>query len=187
MYLGYSILLLFRNIYAVYSLILVNVIRANGIYTPCGMAHGGNIKIGLYFGRLSTFSGILAYWNSIEANIPLSLSVMPPARHSITTAQRQQLRRYVQNTRPKPTQNECIEWFDCQFGTVWGIYPSKTGGRVGGVGMRVDGSGRDGGGFGHARVSVGCAARRFVAGRGSRGCNAFLYFADLATPARQEA
>ena len=41
---------------------------------------------------------------------------MPPARHSITMAQRQQLRRYAQKTHPKPTQNECIAWFERQFG-----------------------------------------------------------------------
>jgi DDE superfamily endonuclease/Fission yeast centromere protein N-terminal domain/Tc5 transposase DNA-binding domain len=36
--------------------------------------------------------------------------------HSITMAQRQQLRRYAQKTSPKPSQKECIEWFDRQFG-----------------------------------------------------------------------
>ena len=40
---------------------------------------------------------------------------MAPA-HSITMAQRQQLRRYAQKTSPKPSQKECIEWFDRQFG-----------------------------------------------------------------------
>jgi hypothetical protein len=134
------------------------------------MAHRCNICI------LVGFPHFLAYWHigiQLKQIFHYRSQSCPPARHSITMAQRQQIRRYVQKPRPKPTQNECIEWFDRQFGTVWGIInPSKTGGRVGGVGMRVDGSGRDGGGFGHARVSVGCAARRFVAGRGSSGCNA---------------
>jgi hypothetical protein len=62
------------------------------------VAHAGNIKIGCILAR------------QFEADIPLSLSVMPPARHSITMAQRQQLGCYVQKTRPKPIQNECIEW-----------------------------------------------------------------------------